>query len=253
MKAAGWGFSAYGIVVKNDVAISICLLIQGLCYSFMPEGSLEWEFRVLMGLSALYALTGAVVLLMSDRAKAQKSSELADEIFKGYLGDKKKLIDRTRDYIPDSGVAEQVVEEIRRAREGLYRFLHRYKKVLAAGYLLVFAACAVLFFTTDFTIMTARVITGLIVAAEGILSLISLRKAQEIIRRRDRVLMNALPLLSVCLGVLLMFLPVDASGTMMRFFGVFLIIRALGELWAYLRSRELIASGKEILSQIKDI
>lgn len=260
-KAAGWGVSVFEIVMKNKLAMSVCLLIQGLCYVFMPEGSLNWEFKLLTGLSALYALSAAIVILTSHNAKAEKGREVVDEICRSYVSDKKRLIERTRRHIADAAENRPAGAEARRQSDRRpepqpkepRRLSYKNQRLAASVYLLVFLLCAVLFFNTGFTVMAARIVLGTIIATEGVFSLIAVVTALRRTRLRGHIPALAVSAFTAAAGILLMTLPAQASPTLLRITGVGLILMSLAELWVSLRSRRLVDSGKDIITEIKNI
>ena len=260
-KAAGWGISAMDIIMKNNVVMSVCLLIQGLCYFFSPEGSLNWEFKLLTGLSALYALSAAIVILTSHNAKAEKGREMVDDLCRSYLSDKKDLFNRTRRHIADAPDNRPAQTAERQQEEALTRktpkaprgLSYKNQRFAAAVYLALFLVCAVLFFNTGFTVMAARVVLGTIITTEGAFSLFAVLNASRRQKLRGHIPALVFSAVVTGVGILLMTLPAQASPAMLRIIGAGLILMSLAELWVFLRSRRLIASGKDIITEIKNI
>ena len=252
----GWTKHTYQLITQNKIVISFCLLIHGLFFVFLPEHSLILDVKVLMALTALYAVSCAVVVITNGHEKAEKRKTVVGGMYKWYWDDKKKQMLGPRQRLMENELIQQRTETVQAQADTLAQYseqrrqrLLQKKWLLVVLYLLLAAVCVPLFIFSSFTDHAVHALLGLFITADGVVTFVAALKARNTIHRHDRLIALAAAVFSVVLGVFLMVLPSVAAQFLVQIAGIGFIVKALAELWVAFHNRKQLLLNEENLPQ----
>ncbi len=191
-RALGRVIAAFGIIMKNRIVISCCLLFQGFFWVFNPKGSLEWDIMFLSVLSLLYGVAGLIVQITGGNKIAVKGQKKFGELYRGTLDDKKDqfveparqsditvLKERGDDFLKD----EKKVKEF--SKEAKKKISTKKKLLIACYVILIIVSIAFIVFKSFFS-GVVFVILGWLITIEGALSILTWWKTKDSVKPLDR-------------------------------------------------------------------
>ena len=258
-RALGRVIAAFGIIMKNRIVISCCLLFQGFFWVFNPKGSLEWDIMFLSVLSLLYGVAGLIVQSTGGNEIAVKGQKKFGELYRGTLDDKKDqfveparqsditvLKERGDDFLKD----EKKVKEF--SKEAKKKISTKKKLLIACYVILIIVSIAFIVFKSFFS-GVVFVILGWLITIEGALSILTWWKTKDSVKPLDRNISLAIAIFSVLLGVILFFFPIFTGPLVIRLLGIGILVKAVADLVIGFRNRTLIPDTQETISKIKNI
>lgn len=255
-----WGVGTFQIIMKNKLVSIGCFLFTGILHVANPRGGLRWTAGLLSIVVALYALLSLIFILTDKNEKVGKGKDAAGDLVKGVLEGNKDPILHGQTLIPKNQVLDERSKQTRsRLDDRMQALSEKQKKEPKAGkvvmcvfYSILLAASVILFFWSDVTIAAAHIIVGIVLIADSIIGIASTVTAVENnIPLKYKTLSVVLYIITAVIGVTYIFLTWGTADMAMVLCGIVLIAKAVAEFVIMIRNREVVASAKGTINEIK--
>lgn len=256
-----WGVGAFQIVMKNKIVSTGCFLIPGITHLFRPVGSLDWDTMMLSLLLLLYSVVSIIFVLTNKNELVGKGRELAGGFVKGYFEGQRDNASIGQELLAkDSVIGEHMKESNKRLDKRVEKLTEKQKNTGTLGktallifYTLLLLLAICMFLWRSIFVNIVQVIFGALLIADGISSVITVRAAYKSNAPvKNNTVLLIMGIFTIVLGIVFVFLPANSAALVYQIIGALLILKAIGEFVVVIRNRELLASVKETIHQIKE-
>lgn len=241
-----WGRGTYNLLKTNSLVLSAAILVQGLFFLILPEHSIMLDAVMVSLLMAIYSAV-SLVFVLTDRPKAAKGKKVAGDLVKGYVDRKKRSSEKEQEILPEDSVMKEYTANSGKRKEALgKRVLDIHERsqnvsriVMAVFYAVVLAVAVILLIDREAAVHLNHIIVGLLLIADGVLSIISAVSANDRSAYKNYRLSIALAICSIILGALYIVASAQTAVIVKRILGAALILKAIGEFVVAYRNRKL--------------
>lgn len=254
------GVGAFQIIMKSRLVSIGCFLFTGILHVIDPRGGLRWTAGLLALVVALYALLSLIFLLTDKNEKIGKGKEVAGGLVKGVIEGNKDPVKQGQDLVSkNKTIGERSKRSNSRLDDHLQALAEKQKQEPKAGkavmcvfYAILLAGAVILYFWSDFTITAVHIIVGALLIADSVIGIASSVTAiQNKIPLKNQRLSIAVYAVTAVIGLAFILFSWSTADITMVICGVVLIVKALVELVIMLRNREVLASVKGTIHEIK--